>query len=294
MITRNIALVVADYAPLALLAARSLEIPAIAIGQGYGLPPWQMPSFPLLNPKHATRLYDESVLLAHVNDALAEFDTSPLSGLPEIYRADLSVVQTVAILDFYASQRQDAYLPSSIELDRSLAGDGAEVFCYFSQSELANEALLGALERLDLPRRGYLPNCPAPAAARLKASGMILEPAPVPVAQIVARTRLMVNAGQHGILFLALAHGVPQICFPQHMEQDWHARAAARTGAAQTLWPFGTSAEMIRDAILNAYHAPQLLCAAQAVAHDLRPELGPKVQTRLQASLEAVRSQMVW
>ncbi len=39
MRTRRISLVIADYAPCALLAARSWGIPCAGIGTGYGLPP---------------------------------------------------------------------------------------------------------------------------------------------------------------------------------------------------------------------------------------------------------------
>jgi UDP:flavonoid glycosyltransferase YjiC (YdhE family) len=294
MITRNIALVVCDYAPLALLAARSLEIPTVAVGQGFGLPPWQMAKFPLFKHSQSQCLHDEEVLLANVNQAVTGVGMQALRGLPEIYRAELSVVQTFELLDFYASARQTPYLPANIELDQSLATDGDEIFCYFSQSELENDAFLTALETLDLPRRGYLPNLHAPAAERLQASGMILEAGPVPVPQIVARSRLMVNAGQHGVLSLALVHGLPQICFPQHMEQDWHARAAAKTGAARVVWPFGADPISLREAIRDAYHAPGLAIAAREVAQGLRRGLGPEVRARLQAGLDDVRGLMVW
>jgi hypothetical protein len=171
---------------------------------------------------------------------------------------------------------------------------GPEVFCYFSQAELDNVALLTALETLPLPRRGFLPNLPARAGARLQASGMILEPDPVPVAQIVARSRLMVNAGQHGILSLALVHGLPQICFPQHMEQHWHATAAARAGAAHVLWPFGPTPTALGAAIVAAYHDAALADGARQVALTLRPLTGADPAARLQAELARVRAAMVW
>ena len=62
----DISLVIADCAPCALMAARGLGIPAIAIGTGYLVPPAEMQEFPVLLPRYSTRIYDEALEGAHL------------------------------------------------------------------------------------------------------------------------------------------------------------------------------------------------------------------------------------
>ena len=270
--SRKVAAVVADYAPLALLAARSLGVATVAVGTGYGLPPAEMAEFPILCPEISVRLHDEATLLGNVNRAVASYGFGPLAALPEVYRADLTLVRSLALLDPYGAQRRGAYCPP---LTQRAAGadEGTEVFVYFSTTELADPAVVEALVRLPLPRRGYLPGAPPGVAARLAASGMVLEPAPLAPAQIAARTRLVLSAGQHGILSLALFAGLPQVCVPQHREQDWHARAAHAAGVAQVLPRAQVTTERL-VAMVQACHAdPALRASAKALARRLHDDL---------------------
>ena len=59
---RDISLVIADCAPCALLAARGLGIPGDAVCTGNLVPPADMETFPVLLPRHATRIYDRLAL----------------------------------------------------------------------------------------------------------------------------------------------------------------------------------------------------------------------------------------
>ena len=273
IVSRGIELVLADYAPLALLAARSLGVTTVTTGTGFGLPPWQMAQFPMLKPENATRLHDEKSLLANVNAVATRHCMLPLAGLPEVYRADLTLVRTLPFLDPYAPWRRDIYLPPVTDISPMLAGPGDEVFVYFSTSEFEDPQVVEALVALPLPRRGYLPGVPEGVAARLAASGMVLEPAPVPVADIVRRSRMVLNAGQHGILSLALFAGLPQVCLPQHQEHLWHATAAKTKGVALVV----PSADRTTAAVLDAVRAVQgddaMFARAQFVAQGLRNDL---------------------
>lgn len=272
--SRQIAMVVADYAPLALLAARSLGVPSIATGTGYGLPPWQMAEFPMLRPENAIRLHDEAALLANVNAAVARFGMAPLTGLPEVYRASLTLVRTLPFLDPYQSWRTDPYLPPVTDVSPVVADSGTEVFIYFSTSEVQDDAVVDAVASLTMPRRGYLPAAPPEVVAKLAASGMILEPAPVPVDQIARRSRLVLNAGQHGILSLGLYAGLPQVCVPQHLEQMWHARSAEGEGVARVVPKDGLSARLLADTVASLYADDNSFARAQTLARRLQSELG--------------------
>jgi hypothetical protein len=229
------ALLAADYAPLAQLAARSLGIPCVVTSQGYGLAPAHLPIFPVVHPEASLRLHDEVRLLDNVNAVATEVGLPPLAGLPEVYRADLSLVHTFDFLDPYRAWRRDTCLPPVNDHSPVLASDGDEVFVYCSTEELERPGVVEALERLPMPRRGFLLRATPEVSARLSASGMVLESAPVPVAEIARRSRVLLHAGQHGMLSVGLLAGLPQVALPQNLEQLFHAQRAEAAGVARVI-----------------------------------------------------------
>ena len=287
--SRKVALVVGDYAPLALLAARSLGIPSIATGTGYGLPPTHLPVFPLLNPANQTRLHVEAQLLANVNTVIAEFGMAPLAGLPEVYAASQTILRTIPLLDFYRADRDRPYFPPIARPAQIPDQRGDEVFIYFSTIEFQEPALIEALCRLRLPRRAYLPAVPPDVADRLAASGMILEPAPVSMDQIAARSRVVLNAGQHGTLCLGLYAGLPQVCLPQHMEQMYHAEQIAQSGAGVVLGRHNRSADDICTTITDAYTNTFMQDAARCLATELRAKLALSPDAQLAQAVAPIR-----
>ena len=270
--TRRIALVVADYAPNALMAARICGVPAVAIGTGYGIPPAELESFPVFLPEYAEREADEGALVAAINAALAPLGAQPISHLPQVYARDGELVRTLPLLDPYASwRRSDSYLPPVADYGGIAPGTGGELFCYFSTREFENPALLDALEACRLPMVCFLPNASGEVRARLQAAGAQISEGPLPVAQIAARARLVMNSGQHGIACLALGAGLPQLCLPQHLEQLFHARRLAHAGAARVVWPRTADAATIAAAIRESWDNSDMAFQARALAKALAP-----------------------
>lgn len=283
---RQTGLVVADYAPCALLAARIAGIPALAIGTGYGIPPADLREFPVFLPDHAEREADEGQMVAVVNEALGPLGLPPLDALPEIYTRSGDIVRTLPMLDPYAAWRSDdAYMPPVADFAglRSVQADMA--FCYFSTTELQNEGLVEALCACGLPLRGYLPGASDEVRARLAASGMHVESGPVPVAEIARTSRLILNSGQHGILCLSLGAGIPQVCIPQHLEQLYHARRAQDAGVARVVWPQTASASEILAAIGQAWRDTAMAELALERGRELAPRFTLDDRDTLRAKL---------
>ena len=270
---RGTALLVADYAPLAQLAARSLGIPCVVTSQGYGLPPAHLATFPSVHSQATVRLHDEAQLLANVNAVAGEIGLPPLLGLPEVHRADLSLVHTFDFLDPYRSLRRERVLPPVNDYSPARASDGDEVFVYFSTDELERPGVVEALERLTLPRRGYLLRATPEVRTRLAASGMVLENAPVPVDHIVRRSRLLLHAGQHGMLSVGLLAGLPQVALPQNLEQLFHAQKAEEAGVARVLVARDHVEERLVAAVNGMYADATAREAARSMALTLRAEL---------------------
>lgn len=281
---RRIAFVVADFAPCALMAARSLGVPAVAIGVGYSCPPPDMPSFPIFMPEHAERLYDERDIVAAVNRAATPLGVPEIDRLPAVYASDDQLARTLPMLDPYHGLRARPLLPPVADLPSAASdGSGEEIFVYFSTTERDNPALMEALEDLGAPTRAFIPGLDAAAAERLAARGVTVETAPVPVDAIARRTRLLLSAGQHGILCLGLGAGLPQVAAPQHLEQGYHARRAAEAGVMRVVSREERSAEAFRSAVRDAYARPATAVRARALAAELRPQLArnPRVDIRV-------------
>lgn len=283
---RRIGLLVGDYAPCALMAARIAGIPALAIGTGYGLPPAGLPEFPVFLPEYAEREAIEAELVDVANTALGPLGLPRIEALPEIYARSGDLVCTLPMLDPYAASRDPAaYLPPVTDFGGRSNGNGDELFCYFSTTEFANEGLVEALCACGLPVRAFLPGADDTVRARLTAAGVRTEAAPVPVGDIVRRSRLMLNSGQHGILCLGLAAGIPQVCIPQHLEHLYHARRAEQAGAARVIWPRSAAREAILDTLLSAWHDPAIVGCARSLALEQEPRFAGDQAALLRARL---------
>lgn len=292
--SRDIKLVLADYAPLAMFAARSLAIKTIATGTGYGLPPPNMMEFPILAEDATVRLHDEGQLLANLNTVAQEIGMPRLKSLPELYGCDLQLVRTLPFLDPYAQVRaKPTYLPPVTDISPILAETGDEVFVYFSTIEFNDPGVVEALANLRLPRRGYLPAPPPGVAERLSASGMILEEKPVPVANIAERSRILLNAGQHGILCLGLYAGLPQVCLFQHREQLFHARRAEKQGVARVVYPKERGQMDLIRIIQDAYNDAALRQRANETARQLKAEMLLSPDLQLARAIVPIRDRLL-
>lgn len=269
---RRITLVVADFAPCAMLAARSLGIPCVAISPGYGVPPGHLTEFPILIPEHSTRLYDEAEMVAAINQAGAVQDVPPLEYFPQLYDCEAHVIRTLPMLDPHDGQRAFPVLSPVENMQQEPDGSGDEVFVYFSTNEGTEPDVIRAIGNLGLPTRAYAPALNDAAIATLAAQGVIVQNTPFPMDLIRARTKVMVNAGQHGTLCFGMVAGLPQVALPQHLEHSYYARRAADYGAATVLERAARSYDAVRDAVRDAYHDTGKQAFCRDLGQSLRRE----------------------
>jgi len=246
-------MVIGDFAPCALLAAKILGVPSVSVGTGYSTPPASMPLYPVLLSEIDSRIYDETDMTAAVNTAIAHFGGDPIAHFPEVYDVSAQLSRTVAGLDPYAAHRRAPYMPPLGATLPELAGDGDELLIYFSTDERDDVALMEAIGNLPMPRRLYMPAIAPDLAARLSARGIIIETAPMPTAVIAARTRLVLHAGNHGMICMAFAMGLPQVGIPRHLEHLYHARRAADLGPLTVISRHERDPQAIAATITSAY-----------------------------------------
>ena len=265
-------LVVAEFAPCAMLAARALGVPVISIGQGHSTPPAGMAQFPPpaggRAPVHAEAHLDDIA-----NRAGARFGLPALQYFSDVYRCDAQLLRTIPALDPYAPWRGAAtYLPP-LGLDCPAAGAGEGIFVYISTAEGAEPAILDAIASIDLPMRVVMPHAEPDQGSRLAARGVAVEREPLSHRAIAERSRMMVHAGQHGVTCLGLALGLPQVALPNHSEQVANAIRVEAMGSLLRLDRPRCDGAAIAAAIRRVYADTGMARRARELAQALRPDL---------------------
>jgi UDP:flavonoid glycosyltransferase YjiC (YdhE family) len=99
----------------------------------------------------------------------------------------------------------------------------------------------------------------------------------VPHALLLPRCRLVVSQGGAGILFGALAHGLPQLVLPQGADQTMNADACREAGAGLSLAAVEVTPEAVRTAATRLLAEPGFAAAARVVQTeiDAMPGAGP-------------------
>ncbi len=287
----DISLLVADNAPCALLAARGLGIPSVGVGTGYLLPPPGMETFPVLLPRHSTRIYDEAEILDTINSVIPEFGVPKIDRLPGVYACSDQLAFSLDMLDPYTEWRADPLLPPITGGTVEPAPGGDEIFVYFSTTENSDPKLMRAIGDLGVPVRVFIPGMDESVADDLARRGVHVERSPVPVDLVAKRSRLLVNAAQHGTLCLGLGAGIPQVSVPQQREQRYNAEAVERERVLISVDKQTLDTEDFRSIVLDAYEDASMASRAMELAHELQPHFQANqrklIRRRIAAAMES-------
>jgi hypothetical protein len=227
-------LVIADFSPLAALAARD-RIPLILIGNGYTLPPHEMLRFPPLH-RHSLPVWKEEKTLEAVNQALrnAGRGRTGLSHLPLIFKGDANLVQTFPLLDPYDTQRLDSAGGPLFDYEpKPTNAEAATIFVYLSDGYEPHPLIFEALKPFAARLRIYARRMPASQIEALRDDGARIDAEPPPLHDVLPSTRLLVHGGGSGVAAEALAGGVPQLILSAQVEQDLNGEALERAGVAK-------------------------------------------------------------
>ncbi len=293
IVTRDIDLVVCDYAPRAMLAAKTLGIPVVLTGTGYGVPPDNLRRFPALMNAQIEPFVDEAAMVQAVNAACTIRGLAPIRDLPQMFDCDVKLPRGLSFLDPYQGLRSTPLLPRPANFSSILAKDGNEIFVYLSNVRNDPDFILEALAELGLPIRAFVPWLKPEKAEGLRAAGVAVENEHVSPDDIARRSRLMVHYGQPATLAMGFAAGLPQLAFPQHVEQRVHAERAARTGAARFVPRQNLTKAAFITAISEAYSDEALFAAAQRMAPATRAEMSADVPNIIRESLRPVLVEIV-
>ncbi|MEO5735804.1 MAG: nucleotide disphospho-sugar-binding domain-containing protein, partial [Rubrivivax sp.] len=242
-------LLVCDHSPTAVLAARSIGLPVVLVGNSFEVPPPGTVFPPMLqdDPTEGARCagYD-ALVLPHVNRALERLGAAPLQRLPDVFDSAVPVLASVPELDHY-----DGYAPDAVRMGLAYIGDvgvapqwpsspagaapGRRVFVYLSPEHAAFNPLMAALRRQSATALVHAKGLSPQAATRLGGPGLHFEAEPVSMDAAVRDADLVVSHASMGTASAALLAGKPQLVVPSQDEQAMVARRVQQAGIGLVL-----------------------------------------------------------
>ena len=235
------AVVVLDYAPTALLAARILKLPTALLGTGFELPPLQAPLPPFPGFEKGTPEQVDARALANANHVLAAHQASPLMTLCDLFRTEGRWLTTFAELDQYGARSGEKYMGPIGNLDH---GDPVPWPPGFRHHILAymrpGMANLPRILRAFAGERDSAVICAAPGvstelAATLARPGFQFVPRPVGFKALLLQASVFVSYVPAASVTQTLLAGIPQLMAPMHVEAQMTAVRVASLGAGLTL-----------------------------------------------------------
>jgi len=258
-------LILADHAPTALLAARTLDLPAVLFGSGFLNPPMQDP-FPLF---HVWSGVPDNVLLQHylplltnINATLRHFQVEPLGRLADIFNVAERFLCTTPELDHYFVRNDEDYWGPSYTGDQGMEpewprGDGPRIFAYLTTKIKSLDRLLAELGQLNASVLIHIPNCTSDLRGRYESASLRIESAPLKMSSVFESAALVINQAGVGTASACMMAGVRQLLVPTQLEQ----RMLCKKLVAQKL-AYGVDPESATPAygttILQALACPQL------------------------------------
>ncbi len=232
-------LIIADYAPTAILAARSLGLPSAALGPGFSMPPADAPLPPLRGweaPPTARLQATESRLLASANRVLAAHGATPLAHAAELLLGEYPLLCTWPELDHYDRRGGGPWLGPNLPQPAGgrahwPAGEGARVFAYLRHSIPESTQILQALVRRGCRVLCYMPEVAAGAPKPVDSPLLAYAPAPVALPEALAQCELVVSHAGEALVAQALLAGRPLLMLPHAAESFLMARRVEQLGA---------------------------------------------------------------
>lgn len=266
-------IVLADFAPTALLAARTLGLPAMLYSSGFCVPPPVSPApnlRPWLDVPPARLRALEDAALAAINAVLAAHGRPALDALWQLFAVAEDTLLGFPELDHCAARGAARYWGGVPDAGGGVPPPwpdlpGPRLFAYLRRACAHHEAALAALHELALPTVVFFPDLTAELAARFAAPHLVFSRPPLDLgATARAATAAITYAGMSTATRILLA-GKPQLLLPGHLEQYLLARRVVELGAGLLVGADGPPAGLAA-ALRRIVAEPGFAAAAQVFA----------------------------
>ena len=258
--------VVADYAPGAVLAARDF-MRCVNVGDGYTVPPHEMENFPLLWHGSAPLKHSEGEVAERISTALIRFGATPLATYPDMNAATAHATMTVPILDVYSEFRTGGWLGAGpFTFPKSFPESRSGLFGYFHETRQFDTKLIGGLAKSRAGGTVMIPNMLRRNRKFLAAAGFQTPKELQPLNEALENARVLVHQGGMGTAVAGIAKGVPQLIIHSDLEKYHIGKDIAGAGAGLALKEKTTTIQQISEAIDTLMHDRTYLDSALQLA----------------------------
>lgn len=237
--------IVADHSPTALLAARSMGLPATTLGSGFYFPPRQTPMLnmrPWLNVSRERLEHSDATVLHTMNTVLAAYQAKPLAAVNDLFASAENFLCTFAELDHYSQREPSKYWGAcyNLEMGQEIAwpgGAGKRVFVYLDPQSRDFSKVLEAITALGHRAIVCAPGIPDNLRQQYESSRMIISTKPFTLKKLLLDCDLSIGYAGQGMTAGMLMAGVPMLLLPTHLERFLLSTRVAALGAAIAVNP---------------------------------------------------------
>jgi UDP:flavonoid glycosyltransferase YjiC (YdhE family) len=235
----------ADYSPTAILAARGRRINVIPIGLGFCLPPNRIPvpAFATLAHLATTeQLMDsESLVTATINAALEKHGLPKVNCLADVFhQTHAQLITTLPELDHYSDRGPAEYcgIPAERAGKHLLLppGIGRRIFAYLKPFP-AIEALFSLLNQMSLPSIVACDGLSEGLRQKHASATLTFVDADVDLARLAPDCYLAITNANPTTSARFLLAGKPVLMIPRQLEQELFAHTVTRQGLGLTVSP---------------------------------------------------------
>ena len=236
--------VVANVAPAAHLAARTLGIPSFEVSQGFHAPPPAMPSAPLKHwepaPRQRLEASDRRVLEV-INTVLSGYGAQGLSTLGELFEGRLMLL-TYPEFDIYPERGPSDYYGITDSGEGKAApgwpkGTGARLFAYLYSYFGGLDPLLAAIAARAQPALVFCRGLDPKLHDKYRDSSIRFAAEPMAVSRVLPEADMVICHASHQMTAQALLAGKPVLLLPTQLEQFLIMRRLVRFGAGLGIAP---------------------------------------------------------
>ena len=233
--------IVTEHAPTALLAAKSLLIPAIACGSGFMVPPIDATMPVLMRAKgELPDVRVERIILDNSNRVLKTFDTPDLHHMSELYSRGVErILMTVPELDHFPHRKGEQYFgcwPFRCGERSTSQLESFHIIAYLKPQPWLS-TVLRILARSRIPTWVMGSNIPLDLRARHECDTLCFSSGMVDLAAINGAKCIGITNGNFGTALALLLKGTPVISIPIFLEQLILSRLIERMGAGLIVRP---------------------------------------------------------
>ena len=249
-------ILVANYSPIAVLAARSLSMPYIILGTGFDCPP-AIDSFPDWRPnqKNSPAMLQafEQRVLSNTNQLLKKNGAKQLQKFSQLFSdAAETILVTYPELDVFKPRDKGKYYgiwPDSAGFNPEWpAGTGPKIFAYLRPIQGVQRLLKVLVER-NHPTIIRMPSPDDSLRGAFNASNLKWETRFIDIDQTAHECDFAICHGSHMMTASILLSGKPQLLLPPYLEQLLNAENVIRLGAGVAAAPSDVSESQIHKMI---------------------------------------------